>query len=83
MKEFTVKHAEAVYKRYLETGGYSTKTIILRLCFIKWFKKYLTETGCPLDMREINAKHIKNYIRYLGKVISKKTKKSGYYRQSR
>ena len=75
VKVLTFNHAEEVYKHYLETGGYCAKTIMLRLSFAKWFKKYLKETDCPIDMRDINVKHIKNYIKYLGTVVSKKTER--------
>jgi integrase/recombinase XerD len=75
MNRLDIKKAGRVYREYLKAGGYSEKTVSLRLWSLKRFEEFLRGEKGLSDLREITGKELKRYMVYLNNLTSERTGK--------
>jgi site-specific recombinase XerD len=69
MSKLGKKKAKEIYRLYLKDSGYHEKTISLRLIILNNFLRWCTK----FDLRDVTAKDIEEYLKYLDEYVSKKT----------
>lgn len=75
MKKLDIRKAKRVYKDYLQSGGYSEKTIALRLWSLDRFEEFLKSEKHSPDLREFGPDVFREYACYLENLVSLRTGK--------
>lgn len=76
MNGLDIKKAVRVYREYLNAGGYSEKTVSLRLWSLGRFEEFLRSEKHLSDLRAITGKELKGYMVYLDNLTSQHTGKA-------
>lgn len=75
MKKLTGKRAYTVFRNYLIDSGYKAGTIGSKMVNLQRFLDFLEQEQGGMDLRDVDAKVIKNFLASLADVISERTGK--------
>jgi integrase/recombinase XerD len=73
MTELTFTTARKVYEEYLQSCGFSKKTLTCRVKSLKSFERFIREDLNKKDLRDISEKDLYRYIGWLKEFVSERT----------